>query len=369
MENEELNAKSSLPRVVLIIAIALLVILGLFLNFSSRQSSANYKNKLCSSCHQMSPQVLTWQRTAHSKISCSKCHPDSSLFGMVFRSKTGAFKTPITAKNFDDKVCIECHTTDRNVTPPFGLKASHSLHLSKGVDCVDCHRDVAHAQVTGKILEPGLRNVDSFSEGDAQKLVAYGNRIPMDTCMRCHNGAKAPKECLACHSNKPVPANHKVPAWKSAHGTNALKDLKSCNFCHEYDVGKQKEAKTISGDYQSVQNYARTNSFCKDCHLKRPVTHNQFYSVAHRTKAIGNRQSCLVCHDDGQGANLTAPPTTQVYCSKCHVVSRKHTPDWVNTHKKQAQLQNAESCFSCHDVNSCNKCHSARNVNRSAFPR
>ena len=353
--------KNKVPKIMTFGLIALLLCVSLILTASvTTKSTTEKETKTCGNCHQMQPQLYTWQESAHKQIPCTKCHPDSSLLSMFLRNRTDDRAVIKVEKFIKDDVCMDCHTANRTVTPPNSLIISHSLHMTKGVDCVDCHRDVAHAQVNVKVLEPGEKDFETFTKADAKKLASFGNRIPMNTCMKCHNGTKAPKDCSACHQNKPVPSSHTPIDWKTNHGALAFKDLSGCNFCHEYDVAKQQTAKVKNRDYASLQEYARTNNFCKDCHEEKPKGHNEVYSVAHNKEAKANKENCLVCHN-WKDNNMPAPPS-DIVCTKCHV-SSTHPTNWVNIHKEKARGTDAQSCFSCHDQKSCTNCHSSRGVN------
>lgn len=331
------DKKSWLKIGFLLLVIGLLLLGGIYIRGAQAAYNGGTKDKLCLGCHQMKSQVKTWQLSAHSEIACNSCHQGISPSEMYFRAKSGNYEKPIRAVTFiPDKICLGCHTTDRAITPPEGLIIPHSLHSKKGVDCIDCHHDLAHGT-----------------------MADFGNRVAMKTCMRCHNGQKAPNTCNACHENKTVPANHSSITWGTSHGADALKNLQSCNSCHEYDLAKQAKINMVNGDYSIVQLYARSNSFCRDCHQKRPLTHDRFFSVTHRSQASKDKSGCFVCHNQSPQTSGISPTTT-VYCSKCHV--NGHPPDWLKTHKKSATLKDAQTCFSCHDTSSCTKCHKARKI-------
>lgn len=314
----------------------------------------------CNSCHQMNLEAFTWQESTHRNIACNNCHPRHSILGM-FLGERSKDRTVITTTNFvENALCLKCHSTGRLVTPPEGLNISHSVHLTKGIDCVDCHKSIAHAQVRLKYVE----KANGFTKEDAKKMYVFGNRVPMSTCLKCHNGTKAPNNCNTCHKDKQMPISHDVPDWKTNHGNPALFDLKNCNFCHQFDVEKQQTAKIRNGNYQSLQRYARGMNFCNDCHKQRPDKHTAIFSVTHNKNAKANKEFCLVCHNWEVQNNTNKPPSL-ILCNKCHVPS-VHPNKWMNTHKdefKPDKKTTAMSCFKCHDQISCTRCHSAKGVN------
>lgn len=358
MEPKHNNRASNKMRAFWIIVLLLSANFILIAWGASMGQSTGKEVNLCNHCHQMNPEIYTWQASTHRNIPCSKCHSNHSVFGMFLKNRNDA-KAVINARNFvSDSQCLDCHTKERLVTPPDGLIISHSIHSQKGIDCVDCHKNIAHAQVKTKFIETGIKDFDDFTIEDAKQLNAFGNRIPMKTCLKCHNGAKAPEGCAACHKNKFIPTSHKETNWNSNHGNSAVKNLESCNFCHEYDVAKQQTADIKNGNYQSLQQYAKNNTFCENCHKKRPEKHNKIYYVAHNKSATDNKQFCFVCHN----WDSTASAPSNIMCVKCHVPS-VHPRDWVNVHKDKLQNGQGVTCFSCHDQYSCTKCHAERGVN------
>lgn len=354
---------SRLSKYAIFLGIILVMFIALTFTMSSTLATPQMEEKICGSCHQMSPELLTWKNTSHNRVACTSCHPDSSLATMIMNSRSGNYYKITTKETVPDSACLTCHTKDRTVTPPHSLIVSHSLHVSKEINCVRCHRNVAHSLVADKVLDVGKKDFYTFIEKDAQELSSFGNTIPMFVCMKCHNGAKAPKDCLACHENKPVPESHQAPGFKTgAHGAAAYQNLSSCNQCHEYDVAKQKTANAKNLNYPSLQSYARTSDFCSGCHKNRPASHDSFYSVRHKQKAMENIQNCYVCHNAKPDTQLATPPAPKVVCSSCHA-TKIHPADWIQVHPTKAKADGAVECFSCHDQASCTKCHSARGVN------
>jgi formate-dependent nitrite reductase cytochrome c552 subunit len=58
-----------------------------------------------------------------------------------------------------------------------GHQISHAAHLARGLDCFQCHRDIAHGTLLG---EPTAR--------------------PMETCASCHTQSQYQMaRCTSCH--------------------------------------------------------------------------------------------------------------------------------------------------------------------------
>ncbi|WP_366921846.1 NapC/NirT family cytochrome c [Metallumcola ferriviriculae] len=326
--------------------------LGSFLKYDKNPEA-------CGGCHAMQPQVKTWQVTAHNNIDCVTCHEDLSMATFKFREGTGRYRLPIENTKFmEDDVCLQCHNPKRIVTPPGDLVIPHTLHMEKGVDCIDCHEAVVHANVNKEVMTEGLDPGD-FTLEMAQELTEHGNRIPMDKCMQCHNGAKAPRDCNVCHTDKQSPPSHDELQWGTGHGREAFKNINSCNECHEYNLAKKQAYDASADPLINVQREARTNGFCYNCHIQRPVTHTKVYSVDHPDKAREFAKGCLACHNkEKEPETEVAPPTTNVYCEQCHFTL--HPSNWQIKHPEKVRADGDATCYSCHAATSCASCHSKR---------
>ncbi|WP_366921840.1 NapC/NirT family cytochrome c [Metallumcola ferriviriculae] len=322
--------------------------LGSYLKYSSNPNA-------CSGCHAMKPQVKTWQVTAHNNIKCDACHKNVSLPTFAFRQMTERYKLPLTTDVLvEDETCLGCHNPKRIVTPPGDLVIPHYLHLEKGIDCIDCHDNVTHANVSEKVIAAGI-DPNTFTIDDAAKVATMGNRIPMDKCMECHNGAMATRDCNACHNDKTAPTNHGNETWAIRHGIEAFKNVDGCNACHEYDVAKKGEFQSEDDTLINVRKVARTNAFCYNCHIDRPQSHTKVYSVDHPEKARAFPEGCLACHNKDKEEQVVSAPTTQVYCEQCHF--SLHPADWEPNHKNKVHQDGDAQCYDCHDASSCASCH------------
>lgn len=137
------------------------------------------ENGLCGNCHEMQPQVKSWQLSTHSRIGCLKCHPDVPLTELAYRHWRGFYDSEKKKGNVVNEICLDCHSRQRDISPPGGLVVPHNYHNSKGVDCIDCHAGLVHG--TEKPGSP---------------------RIKMQVCLCCHNGSKATNQCKDCHGDK-----------------------------------------------------------------------------------------------------------------------------------------------------------------------
>ncbi|MCB9788714.1 MAG: cytochrome c3 family protein [Deltaproteobacteria bacterium] len=240
--------------------------------------------------------------------------------------------------------------------PPPNLKFNHKVHLDRGTQCATCHA--------------GLDRVD---------LATPDNALPtMGTCLGCHDGKTAPKECRTCHVMLPngridtmAGVTPLAPAgwyfgdahddrWLHDHRAVAVTNGELCASCHD-----PKE--------------------CIDCHngVTKPLKiHPNNWILTHPISARKNEPDCSSCH------------RAQTFCVSCHQLTkfawepggkgksdlaerglRFHPEGWVqadwpsgdgrlpprgpNHHSFQAQ-RNIRACTSCHTEETCLTCHNPK---------
>lgn len=342
----------------IMVLVCVVLVLVWYGNRTSAEEKAVRNPETCKGCHEMQPAYYTWKSTAHSAVNCLNCHQKIDLSGMRYRHWVG-FISPVKLKKpLANGVCQQCHTENRLVTPPGDLVIPHMYHVEKGVDCVDCHNNVVHANAVEKVLQPGVVSAAAFSSADSQRLTARGNRVTMSKCFGCHNGVKATKACAACHTVERMAAWHQAPDFAWRHGSKAAVDLVACDRCHGEDLVASASFKPVNGSREAVLTFARSNRFCQDCHRKRPVTHGPLFTIDHAAAAAVDKTGCYVCHDAKQpaAAGAVTQPATGVYCYKCH--ETKHPANWTAAHGASAVGSAKAKCLVCHDeLTSCTACH------------
>jgi len=348
--------------------------------------------QFCSSCHEMSPEYSTWHESSHSKIACVTCHIEPGAVSLVkhkisslnqlFLHLTGKVPdTIVMPEPIKNEVCEQCHSTVRKVTASGDIIIPHDKHLAQGIACVACHAGVAH----GFVAERGLnekKDLSTWDNSKAVKVMSFDDtKLGMEVCLNCHEqvnagkkpwlenqgqgqteqqrldeqgkvkelaanangslselakpatavdtgGLHPPMGCGACHSASKTPDSHKTNDWKTTHGITASQDVRYCASCHS----RQKERALLT-DKTNVADYARSNSFCADCHAKRPAGHlagKEQWLPSHpliiQDKGATN---CLTCHDIDKPTQKPQTPPTQlpgqalpspnpVYCNQCH---------------------------------------------------
>lgn len=159
----------------------------------------------CKNCHEMNPQIYTWQISSHNKVACTTCHQDVKRTDFLYKHWKGFFQAPVKNVRFvSNAVCEQCHSSQREITPKRGNIVPHQFHMDKGVDCIDCHGSLSHFNVSQRMLAKGATTQDAanFTPQEAEKYKTTVT-VSMATCLKCHNGAKATNQCTACHEKSP----------------------------------------------------------------------------------------------------------------------------------------------------------------------
>lgn len=157
----------------------------------------------CENCHEMKPNLFTWEISSHSRIGCLNCHTNIQKGDFLYKHWRGFFETPIAAKTFiPNETCNQCHSPNREMSFSRGKIVPHELHHRKGVDCIDCHSSVSHFNISQRLRAAGVKDVSNFDPREAKKF-RTDKPVGMAVCMRCHNGDKATNKCAACHSEPP----------------------------------------------------------------------------------------------------------------------------------------------------------------------
>ena len=275
----------------------------------------------------MIPEYLTWQVSGHSQFQCKDCHRESGVINffryqgrlfkemLFFRAGGGAIKS-INESSFPDSACLKCHSENRKYSTSSDTIIPHQKHINKGISCVACHAGAAH----GRIVERGTTGeipVDEWNMGVATEQMEFKYTTPrMAICLDCHGKRQVTEKCSVCHSKQIVPASHKSGDFERQHGLTAQKDFKPCNLCHSYSLKKSADLTAIT-----VPDYIKMNSFCFNCHLKKPSTHQGpgFGKVHGELAKSRGLENCLGCHTvNKEKLNKDSGPINKVYCNKCH---------------------------------------------------
>jgi nitrate/TMAO reductase-like tetraheme cytochrome c subunit len=340
-------------------------------------------SSFCSSCHEMKPEFYTWKASTHSEVDCVKCHIGSGTeeyakakangLMQVYKKATQTYTAPIRMpKEIPDSACESCHdVTKRDVTASGDIIIPHDKHKDKEIECIQCHNGVAH----GKIADRKMTFQTDYEKWDSKTGTAAMadlkfTRPDMDTCIDCHKARKITTECSACHTTGMVPKSHKKADFKTqTHGKQAAENLKKCNQCHNdmskepivgYDDVSVIESFLNNDKVQAKQknhyNYAKENTYCEDCHNKRPSSHDNNFYNNHGAIANKNQAACQACHEVKKSS---ATGGNQVTCSSCHPSKHSQKTSWKENHPISLEgiTKPSAKCYTCHAKVSCEKCH------------
>lgn len=380
--NEEQSTPSSLRLKLIKIGALTLLFLVIFFSVGFIGTKGTSSSSFCSSCHEMKPEFYTWKNSSHAEVDCVSCHTGPGFENLAkekgntieqaIKKQMKLYEAPIRMpKEIPDSACESCHNINtRNFTPSGDLIIPHDKHKTEGVSCMQCHSGVAH----GKIADRKMTFQSDYEKWDdlLGKSIMKETKFvkpEMDTCMDCHKARKITTECTACHTTGMIPETHKEKNFKlQTHGKQAASTLKNCNLCHkdmslEELEGYEEESvlnkvlnKNTNQNKKNHYNYAKENTFCRDCHSKRPASHNEFFLKEHGTEATLNKEKCLACHEYQRSSNS---PISQVACSSCHPSSHTRNKNWKDRHPIQVTPNQKlnKTCYRCHSEPTCSSCH------------
>jgi nitrate/TMAO reductase-like tetraheme cytochrome c subunit len=389
--NQELPAPPNFRYKLIKFATLTLLFLAVFFGLSFVGLETTSSSEFCASCHEMKPEVYTWKASTHSEVDCTSCHTDP-VFKKIAKDKaqgvvealkkqsSGTSAAPIRMPGeIPDSACESCHDVlKREVSPSGDIIIPHDKHKTKDVECIQCHSGVAH----GKIADRKMTFTTDYDKWDSKVGTAAMAdtkfiRPDMDTCIECHKARKVTTECTACHTTGMFPKSHNKADFKNVtHGIQAKNDLKDCNVCHK-DMSSEplddfKEVSTLTKylnknkdtiKKKSHYDYAKANTYCRDCHSKRPESHGSYFLKEHGALATLDKQKCLACHEVQRSSNSAI---SQVACGSCHPSSHTRNKEWRKRHPVPvaANQKLTDYCFTCHSETTCKACHQDNKVKK-----
>lgn len=276
----------------------------------------------CSQCHEMRPELVTWQASDHRQVACVTCHIEPGLtsfakhkvlaLNQVYRHFTGTYKLPIEWPEPQSSTCLRCHEASMERTGRLDLRLAHGAHTKEGVTCLQCHEGVAHGDIAGRRQTAdgdfGRWNLDA----GRQEMVKEHRVIGQPECLACHTRERLDASCASCHVGPVRPASHQSSGWAPReHGKAALQQVQTCRECHAATLSPV----AVSGK-DPATGFARSNVFCFTCHQERPATHGSGWRAGHGAAARSDSRGCSVCHD--QARPLARDRAASSYCARCH---------------------------------------------------
>lgn len=351
-----ISVTNSSTKTVVIVSIFIILFLaagvGSGIHFLNRSSS-------CGFCHEMKPEIATWQQSSHSRIECAECHGAItedllSRDGLVKELNLHFQKNyllPITtAQPVPNSRCLNCHPGKRHVSPSGDLIIPHDKHNSGGISCSECHRGVAHGNIALRQMTID-GNFDRWTPAlGKEQMSGVNTGISMTACMECHRIKRVTQNCEACHREIVKPGDHKSPTWTKEHGKLARQDIKSCDKCHSYTVEFE-----LTNLKDPIAEYVQTNTLCWECHRRLPEDHKNEWASRHGTAAKANKASCYVCHN--RTRPLNSFKGTKTFCTQCHKGEHMNFIRDVHPIPIPPGTKPDPTCQKCHSIKVCSRCH------------
>ena len=285
-------------------------------------------------------------QTPHPSQDCLACHDDASLQRRNGTSIT-VHATSFAASVHGPMACVDCHTDVATAELP------HPEQLKK-VDCAACHTD----------------QVAQY-RGSAHAAARAGGSDVAATCVSCHGmhdirGSKDPESrtyhlnvaatCAACHGNKDVIARGHIavgdvatPFADSIHGRalsrSGLLVAPTCSDCHgPHDIRR----KTDPASRVSLGN---TSATCGKCHAGIAQQFGGGIHAAMLVKGNNGAPACQTCHT-AHAIQTADDPVWQLtvvnQCGTCHADKLKTYRDTFHGQATSLGFRAVATCADCH---------------------
>ena len=142
------------------------------------------------------PQPINFSHAAHKDSSCQDCHSvreDGTYSGIPRVEKCKECHESQLGQTEDERILVEEYIQGEKEIPwriyswqPDNVYFTHAPHTAKGIECVQCHRDVSNEE-----KNPVHRE---------NRLTGYSREtMGMITCEKCHAKQRANNNCEICH--------------------------------------------------------------------------------------------------------------------------------------------------------------------------
>jgi nitrate/TMAO reductase-like tetraheme cytochrome c subunit len=350
----------------------------------------------CKTCHEMAPEHVTFEASAHNQIKCTQCHIEPGAVNMVTHKIHSLKEVYYHIVGVPDPIvqtmpvmnvnCIQCHSENRLVSATGDVIVNHEKHIKDaGIPCITCHAGVVHA----KAVERGINHtadLDYWTKENADKLISKKYTSPnMGTCIDCHNkvnNGEKPWEDIAYslpenthgkHNDKKEDGHGSETASTEAHG--------------EEEDGSEAEIKEGTQDIilQAIgkqKKDVKLSMECSSCHkeVATPKNHDRNkWDQKHGGIAFSELDKCMDCHEDSKWikklpkeniVDLINAPDKEKYvadmltvknhsrennfCSACHSnrpEGHVESDEWLTTHASDAKTnEDKAGCYVCHDL-------------------
>ncbi|MGJ7920310.1 cytochrome c3 family protein [Neobacillus sp. LXY-4] len=344
----------------------------------------------CKACHEMAPEHVTFEKSAHNQITCVQCHIAPGNVEMVLH-KIGSLKEvyyhitgvpdPIvqTVAVLDEN-CEQCHSKNRLVTATGDLIVNHEGHIKEGIPCVVCHSGVAHAKVVERGIN-GSETYDKWTMENSDKLMSSKYMNPnMGTCIDCHDQVNQGKKPWKDYSYQ-IPENpHAEGHGDKKEGNEA--EAATLSASEEEQKSKEATQEIILQAIGKQKTDVKLSMECFTCHqeINTPQNHDiAEWNQNHGGYAFQELDKCMNCHQDEKWikhfekqdieqllktstdkekytANMIQvkdQSRQNHFCSTCHAnrpPGHVDSDTWLTAHAPKAQTNEEKAnCYVCHD--------------------
>jgi hypothetical protein len=230
----------------------------------------------------------------------------------------------------------------------------HRAHVTKGIQCVECHKTVA-------------------TEGDRDPAILPGD----ETCRACHTKPHDPRACLTCHSS-PAAAGAAIEARTHltfSHATHVPRLDGDCVRCH---TGVREEGAPMRPRMATcLACHPHDEQFrpdaCDTCHVdletervlpETHVVHDGDWLREHGVRAASAAALCTTCHSQRQCAACHGATTAALPARIAFDDPMKRTIHRAGFRARHADEAHAApgTCTTCHAESSCRACHEREGV-------
>jgi hypothetical protein len=311
--------KKSTTRIIFRTFLAIIVILLLFTGSYTGWNAARPENS-CASCHEIHPSVGTWANSAHSEISCFKCHGTALENGWHSLSeKTQMVFTHLQNKPFPEDIrmsenqlletmerCVQCHQNEYANWMASGHSATYTdIFLHEGhnsteqlnYDCLRCH-GMFYEKTTDDLVEP------ISTKGPWQlKDVEMADK-PTMPCMACHE-----IHSTGSPSKRPDYASPNLIFYSRAMQNNSVGFYARHEKMH-FNLANLPHPIILNGKDTVQTPSDPVYRLCVQCHA--PSVWHQLGQGDDRTPAgVHEGLSCSACHAPHSNYQRNS-------CEKCH---------------------------------------------------
>ncbi|MGZ6126099.1 MAG: NapC/NirT family cytochrome c [Myxococcales bacterium] len=275
----------------------LFILLAAMLAVALAWTAQNFRTRIasdpafCANCHEASPELALWSKTAHARLACQKCHHTSTEQGVTMLAKFMLAGPPRAGEHAKVRIgdCAGCHLSHDRIWGDISASRGHRVHaVEKKIACIRCHGNDAHR------VEP---QVESCRECHGEHAVKLEGMQKLH-CFACHDFLSVDadlkpsrRDCLRCHRERGLDTAAFAEGapmrfvCSECHKPHQARALVECRSCHQEVAQAGLHRRPGHGD-------------CRGCHHPHSWTSGIGDCLrCHRTAGThADSASCASCH-------------------------------------------------------------------------